>query len=60
MMLPSRSATRHHNLGLVELCSEKRGVSLLGLRRGRDETLRVEIVVHPNERRAELADAHEV
>jgi hypothetical protein len=33
---------------------------VLGLRCGRDEALRIEVVVHPNEERAESADGGEV
>jgi hypothetical protein len=45
---------------LIALCSEERGVRVLGLRRGRDEALSVEVVVHPDQQRAKSADGREV
>ena len=38
-----------HNVRLIELRPEKRGVGALGLRRRRDEALWVEVMVQPHE-----------
>ena len=45
---------------LPDLPPDERGVGVLRPRRGRDEALRVEVVVHPNEQRAESADGRDI
>jgi len=50
----------HDDVRLLELCSDERAVSLLGLWGGGDEALGVKIVVQPNEARAESADGRQV
>ena len=50
----------HYDLRLSELAAEERGVRALGLRHGRDESIRVEVVVRPDENRAESAEGREV
>jgi len=57
---PAPLGNEHDNARLFELRPEKRRVATLGLWCGRDEALRIEIVVRSHEQRTESADGFEV
>ena len=50
----------HHDRRLSELRREERRVAVLGLRRGGDEPLRIEVVMRFHEQRAQAAERGEV